>query len=102
MKKDIIDPYQAFDKKVLKHFTVGAWRGTRSGLVKGNNIFVGISQCVEYDQFNRPKGRKIAQGRSLQAWKEDAGISAVNAKRRHAGSYYFKVTVESPAEIDDA
>lgn len=102
MKPVIVDELAAFDKKVMKHFTVGEWRGTRSGLVKGLDIFVGIAQCVEQDQFNRRKGRKIALGRSLQSWKEDAGVADKTALRKHSGQYYFKVSVASAEEIDAA
>ena len=96
-----VDPLNEFDKKVLKHHTKGEHRGTRAAPVKGNDLYIGIAQCVSFDQFNRRKGRQIAQGRALQAWKEDAGV-APKALRKHAGSFYFKTSVNSPEEIDAA
>lgn len=96
-----VDQLQAFDKRVLKHHTTGEHRGTRAALVKGNDLYIGIAQCVSFDQFNRRKGRQIAQGRALQAWKEDAGVAS-RGQRRHAGAFYFKTSVNSPDEIDAA
>jgi hypothetical protein len=96
-----LDPLQAFDKRVLKHFTEGEFRGTRAALVKGLDLYIGIAQCVSFDQFNRRKGRQIAKGRALQAWKEDVGV-APKALRKHSGSFYFKTSVNTPEEIDAA
>ena len=94
-----LDPLNAFDKRVLKHFTTGEHRGSRAALVKGSNVYIGIAQCVSFDQFNRRKGREIAKGRALQAWKEDAGV-APSSGRKHSGEFYFKVTAASTAEAD--
>lgn len=96
-----INPLQAFDKQTLKHFVkpVNTFRGTRAALVKGLDVYVGIAQCVDFDQFNRRKGRAIAQGRALQAWKEDAGITSAST-RRHAGSFYYKVTATSLEDVE--
>lgn len=74
---------QHFDKVVLKHYTTGLYKGTKAALVKGNQVFLGTSLCVQEDQFNRRVGRLIALGRALHAYQVSTGQTHGRKSLKH-------------------
>jgi len=59
------DLRQEFDRVKIYYTAVGNKKVTRVGLVKGNNVFIGISECDPRDQFDKFIGRAIALGRAF-------------------------------------
>ena len=64
---------QNFDKVLIKYTE----NSCNVLLVKGLNVFKGVSKCHENDNFNRKLGRKIALGRAEHAYKVANGAKLV-------------------------
>jgi hypothetical protein len=70
-----------------------AYRATHVALVKGNEVFIGISRVNPKDQFVKAFGREVAIGRAMQLWKEKAGVAPVRKPSR--ASRYHNSYVKS-------
>ena len=53
-------------------------RYTIAGVIKGEDLKIGISICAEIDEFNKAKGRTIASGRVLNQRRNHKGYSAIS------------------------
>ena len=80
---NVNDLKQGFDRVEIVHFNSETYKATHVALVKNDTVYVGTSKCHEDDQFNRRRGREIAVGRAMHAWKVDAGILPKRQGTKH-------------------
>lgn len=100
-----------FDQVKIKHHNPldennnqirDAYRATHVALVKGNEVFVGISRVNPKDQFVKAFGREVAIGRAMQLWKEKAGVapSRKGSGRITRFNHSYVKTFETPEQLE--
>jgi len=106
-----VELLKEFDQVKVKHHNPldennnqirDAYRATHVALVKGKEVFVGISRVNPKDQFVKSFGREVAIGRAMQLWKEKAGVVPTRIGPTQAPRYpraYVK-TFETPEQLE--
>ena len=99
-----------FDQVKIKHHNPldennnqirDAYRATHVALIKGNEVFVGISRVNPKDQFVKAFGREVAIGRAMQLWKEKAGVAPVRkAARTPRYPHSYVKSFETPEQLE--
>lgn len=98
MKTNLETLKKQFDRVLLKHDntpTKSSNGKTIAVLWKGDERFVGVSECSDKDQFSRKKGRLVALSRALYASRDDREIQ----NRNDYGKYIYRFDLSEIPEM---
>jgi len=99
MCKELKELENNFNSVHVRHFTKADSPRTIVAAVNGDVVHVGIAKCAPNDSFNKQRGRLMASGRVLQAFRVYAGKSDTRTTfRREPLSYTFISTDEQTVE----
>ena len=79
------DPNNNIDLMYFHGKTIDGCRYTLSGVVKDDNLQLGIALCSDLDHFNKAKGRDISTGRVLNQRPTHSGRNLISLYSDHMG-----------------